>query len=155
MILIKRIAAIAFLLALCRDDVFGGDAVVIGFTADGTWTSVTYYCSSTPKGGEDYKSKADARAEALRDLKKRGGPYTVRTSLLAESDRTGYAAVGRAATAGGKDVNVVGYGESQHAADDCAIDQLNRAGATLKQQIVYRYFSYGAEGPGAAGMMTE
>src|SRR4051812_42945860 len=99
--LIARTVAIQLL--LCGTAAIAGDAVVIGYTADGTWTSVTYYCSSTPKGGKDYKEKAEARTEALRDLKRRGSGYTVRTSVLAESDRTGYAAVGRGITGDGKD----------------------------------------------------
>ena len=38
-----------------------GDALAIGYNKDGIWTAVTYYSSSTPKGGADYKSEADAR----------------------------------------------------------------------------------------------
>ena len=143
MSLVKYCISVLFLLLLCGTFVFAGDAVVVGYTADGTWTSVTYYRSSAPKGGRDYKPKAQARIAALRDLKRRGGAYTVRTRVLAESDRTGYAAVARGVTGDGKDINAVGYAESQRQADETALAQLNRSGANLKQHIVYRYFSYG------------
>jgi hypothetical protein len=109
------------------------------------WTAVTYYCSSTPKGGRDYKNKLQARGEALGDLKRRASAQMVRSSVLAESDLTSYVAVARGKTEGGIDVTVAGYGQSQKEADEKALAQLNRAGATAKQKIVYRYFSYGAD----------
>jgi hypothetical protein len=121
-----------------------GDAVVIGHNADGVWTAVTYYCSSTPKGGRDYKDQAGAREVALRDLKRRGGEQMIRSSVLSESDSTGYVAVARGSNGSG-DVTVVGRGKSQPEADEKAMAQLARDGATAKQKIVYRYFSYGAD----------
>ncbi len=120
-----------------------GDAVVIGYNADGVWTAVTYYCSSSPKGGRDYKNAAQAREEAMRDLRKRAGNELVRSSVVAESDSTGYFAVARGKTALGKDETVVGFGKSQSDADKKALADLNRAGATTKQKIFYRYFSHG------------
>ncbi len=53
-------AVIAALLAaamMATPEADAGDAVVIGYNADGIWTSVTYYCSGTPKGGADYKER--------------------------------------------------------------------------------------------------
>ena len=52
---------LVILLLLLKSSAFAGDAVVIGYNADGVWTAVTYYCSSTPKGGSDYKDQAGAR----------------------------------------------------------------------------------------------
>ena len=123
---------------------FAGDAVVVGYNADGLWTAVTYFASSTPKGGRDYKDKAQAREHALRDLKRRGGPGMVRSTVLSDSDATGYVAVARG-TNGDADVNVVGRGKTQPEADSAALSQLKEAGADSKQKIVYRYFSYGAD----------
>src|ERR1700737_5217047 len=51
---------------------FAGDAVAIGYNAEGVWTAVTYYASSTPKGGgKDYKTEKEAQELALRDVRKR------------------------------------------------------------------------------------
>lgn len=141
----KLLIAILLLGWYLPDQLLAGDAVVIGYNADGIWTAVTYYCSSTPKGGKDYKDKAEARAAAMRDLKRRAGEQMVRSSVLAESDLTGYVATARGQTGQGADVNVVGRGKSQAAADEAALAQLNRDGAKAKQKIVYRYHSYGAD----------
>jgi hypothetical protein len=127
---------------------FSGDAVVVGYNADGVWTAVTYYCSSTPKGGKDYKDKIRAHEAALRDLKRRSGLSMVRSEVLSESDLTGYVAVARGKTEAETDVTAVGRGESQAIADRDALTQLNQGGAKGAQKIVYRYFSYGAH-PGA------
>ncbi len=122
-----------------------GDAVAIGYNADGVWTSVTYYSSGKPKGGKDYKTEAEAREEAIRDLHRRGDHQTARTEILSSSDATGFVAIGRGADAFGKDVNVVGRGKSQAEADENAMAELKRAGAEKNQKIVYRYFSHGAD----------
>jgi len=121
-----------------------GDAVVVGYNSDGVWTTWTYYCSSTPKGGRDYKDGAAAREAALRDLRKRKGK-SARTEVLAQSDATGYVACARGKTSAGKDVMVVGRGKSQPEADKDALDQLQRAQGGEDQKIVYRYHSYGAD----------
>jgi hypothetical protein len=134
-----------FLLLVFEPPAFAGDAVVIGYNADGIWTAVTYYCSPTPKGGRDYKDKRQAREAARRDLRRRAGEQMVRSSVLAESDLTSYVAVACGKTDGGIDVTVVGYGQSQKEADGKALAQLNHDGALAKQKIVYRYFSYGAD----------
>jgi hypothetical protein len=125
--------------------VYAGDAVAIGYNSEGVWTMVTYYCSSTPKGGKDYKDSAQAREAALHDLRRREGENLAKTSVIAESDLTGYAAVARGETQTGKDVTVVGRGKSQEEAEKKARADLNRNGATAKQKIVYRYFSHGAD----------
>ena len=124
---------------------FAGDAVAIGYNKDGIWTSVTYYSSSNPKGGKDYKIEPEAREEALRDLHKRGDHQTTRFEILSSSDATGFVAVGRGTDKSHKDANVVGRGKSQKEADENAMTELNKAGATKNQRIVYRYFSNGAE----------
>ncbi len=106
---------------------------------------VTYFASSSPKGGHDYKDAAEARKAALRDLRRRDRDNLAKAEVLADSDVTGYAAVARGKTGSGKDVTVVGHAKSQAAAEEKAVTDLNNAGATAKQKIVYRYFSYGAD----------
>lgn len=140
----RSVVSIGFLFLLGAV-VQAGDAVAIGYNSEDVWTAVTYYCSSTPKGGRDYKTLTEAREEALRDLRARTGQNLARTSILASSDSTGYAAVARGKAKSGKDLNVVGYGKSQTDADKKALAQLNQADATENQKIVYRYFSCGAD----------
>ena len=125
-----------FLIAFSVSDANAGDAVAIGYNKDGIWTSVTYFASSMPKGGKDYKTESEARDEALRDLRKRGGDETTRAEILAASDSTGFVAIARAKGKSGKDVNVVGRGKSQVDADNNALEQLNAAGAPKHQRIV-------------------
>jgi hypothetical protein len=122
---------------------FGGDAVAVGYNAEGVWTAVTYYSSSTPKGGKDYKTEKEAQESALRDVRKRSEHKTATTSILGSSDSTGFVAVARGQDKSGKDVNVVGRGETQNEADKEAFAQLSAAAAGAKQKIVYRYFSHG------------
>ena len=122
-----------------------GDAVAIGYNKEGIWTSVTYYASSTPKGGKDYKTEAEAREEALRDLKNRGGNETARAEILASSDSTGFVAIARGQDKAKKDVNVVSRGKSQPDADKNALAELATVGAMKHQRIVYRYFSCGSD----------
>jgi hypothetical protein len=123
---------------------YAGDAVVVGYNADGIWRTWTYYCSSTPKGGRDYKDAEQAREAALRDLRRRDRELA-RTDVIAQSDLTGYFACARAKTPAGKDVMVVGVGKSQAEADKEALDKLRRDGGAAEQKIVYRYHSYGAD----------
>ena len=107
---------------------------------------MTYYSSGKPKGSGDYKTEAEAREAAFRDLKKRGGEGMARSEILSSSDVTGYVAVGRGTNSSGKDGNVVGRGKTQAEADEKAMAELNQRGAIKKQKIVYRYFSHGADG---------
>ena len=137
--------AFLLLFLLLPRALFSGDAVVIGYNAEGVWTAVTYYCSSTPSDGKDYKDKIQARKLALRDLKRRSGLGMTRSEVLSESDLTGYVAVARGKTEAGTEVNVVGRGESQKIADTAAMAELDRMDAKSKQKIVYRYFSYGED----------
>ena len=144
----KFLTALLFssvLLALCPL-LLAGDAVAIGYNAEGIWTSVTYYSSGKPKGSSDYKTESAARDEALRDLRKRGGEGVVRSEIISSSDSTGYVAVARGADKSHKDQNVVGRGKTQTEAERNAIAELNKAGATKGQKIVYRYFSHGDDG---------
>jgi hypothetical protein len=122
-----------------------GDAVAVGYNSEGLWTAVTYHCSSTPKGGRDYKDLAQAREAALRDLHKRAPENLAKAIVLSASDSTGYVAVARGKMGSAREMNVVGRGESQAEADQKAFAQLNEARATADQKIVYRYFSYGAD----------
>ena len=122
-----------------------GDAVAVGYNSAGVWTMVTYYSSSTAKGGADYKNSSKAREAALRDLRRRAGESLAKSDVIAGSDLTTYAVVARAETRAGKDVIVVGYGKSGAEAEKKATDDLKRKEATAKQKIVYRYFSHGAD----------
>ena len=123
----------------------GGDALAIGYNADGVWTAVTYYSSGTPKGGADYKDESHAREAALRDLKTRAGENMVRSSILASSDRTGHVSYARGKTATGKDVHAVGYGATPDEAQKKAFADLKQDGATKELKVIYRYFSHGAD----------
>ena len=122
-----------------------GDAVAIGYNKDGVWTGVTYYCSSKPQGGKDYKTENGAREEAMRDLRKRSAYAATTVNILSSSDSTGFVAVARGKDKSGKDLNVVGRGKSQAEADKKAFDLLSEAGASAEQKIVYRYFSHGSD----------
>lgn len=124
---------------------FAGDAVAIGYNKDGVWTGVTYYASSKPKGGKDYKIENGAREEAMRDLRKRSDYAASTVNILSSSDSTGFVAVGRGKDKSGKDVNLVGRGKSQAEADKKALELLGEVGASAEQKIVYRYFSYGTD----------
>jgi hypothetical protein len=124
---------------------FAGDAVAVGYNSDGVWTAVTYYSSSRPKGGKDYKTDKEAQEAALRDVRKRSEHEVASAKIIASSDSTGFAAVARGQTKSGQDVDVVGRGKTQSRADQEAFAQLSAAGASAKQKIVYRYFSHGAD----------
>jgi hypothetical protein len=124
---------------------FGGDAVAVGYNSEGVWTGVTYYASSEPKGGKDYKIENGARDEAMRDLRKRSSYAASTVNILSSSDSTGFVAVARGKDKSGKDVNLVGRGKSQAEADKNALELLNEARANTEQKIVYRYFSYGSD----------
>lgn len=137
---------VGFLFLTTNSQLFAGDAVAIGYNSDGVWTSVTYYSSSQPKGSKDYKTEAEARDEALHDLKKRGDQTTTRTEILSSSDSTGFVAVARGHGESPRDTNIVGRGKLQAEADESAMAELKKSGATKNQRIVYRYFSYGANG---------
>jgi hypothetical protein len=123
-----------------------GDAVAIGYNADGVWTSVTYYASGKAKGGKDYKTEAEAREAATRDLQKRDVVKGAQIEILSSSDATGFVAVARGTEKTGHDSNVVGRGTTQKEADAKAFEQLSASGATKGQKIVYRYFSHGSDG---------
>ena len=129
--------------------VLAGDAIVIGYNYEGVWTAVTYNRSSTPKGGPHYHDAIQACTFALRDLRVRASDDLVRTEIVGKSDRTGYVAVAQGkAIERKKDVTAVGRGKSQMEADEKALKLLNEREATTDEQIVYRYFSYGADSTG-------
>jgi hypothetical protein len=143
---VKTFLISSFFLAPSSMLLLAGDAVAIGYNADGVWTSVTYYASGKAKGGKDYKTEAEAREAATRDLQKRDVVKGARVEILSSSDATGFVAVARGTEKTGKDLNVVGRGTTQREADAKAIEQLNASGATKGQKIVYRYFSHGSDG---------
>ena len=141
----KQVSALIFVTFCIAARAFAGDAVAIGYNKDGVWTGVTYYASSKPEGGKDYKTENGAREEAMRDLRKRSNYAASTVNILSSSDSTGFAAVARGKDNSGKDVNVVGRGKSQKEADEKAFEQLKTSSATKDQKIVYRYFSYGSD----------
>jgi hypothetical protein len=122
-----------------------GDAVAIGYNADGVWTAVTYYASGTAKGGADYKDEPGAREAAIRDLKARAGEDLVTTKILASSDRTGHFAYARGKTKAGADAHAVGYGANKEEAEQNAFAELRGSRANGKQKVIYRYFSHGSQ----------
>ena len=131
-----------------------GDAVAIGYNADGVWTAVTYYSSGTPKGGADYKDEVGARDAAIRDLKSRAGEGIVTTKVLAASDRTGHVAYARGKTKSGEDAHAVGYGATKAEAQQKAFAELSGSGAERKQKVIYSYFSHGAEAAAKSAAKT-
>ncbi len=131
------------LLSLGIQTAQAGDAVAVGYNADGVWTAVIYYCSSTPKGGADYKDEAGAREAAVEDLKRRAGEGVVTTKIIASSDRTGHVAYARGKSRSGEDLHVVGYGANKEEAARRAFAELTHRGATRRQKVIYQYFSYG------------
>jgi len=136
----------ASLFCLITHHASAGDAIAIGYKYDGVWTAVTYNRSSTPKGGPHYHDAVRACTFAVRDLHVRASDYFVRAEIIGKSDRTGYVAVAQGkAIAKNKDVTAVGRGKSQAEADDKALALLNANGVTADAQVVYRYFSYGAD----------
>lgn len=159
MIIRARATSLALFLVASVATASAGDALAIGYNADGVWTSVTYYCSGTPKGGADYKDEAGAREAALRDLKMRAGEGVVTTKILASSDRTGHVAYARGERkldqtmpnlVAGRDVHAVGYGLTKAAAAESALTELRRLGGTGKGKVIYSYFSHGAQPAGSA-----
>ena len=122
-----------------------GDAIAIGYNADGVWTAVTYYCSSTPRGGADYKDEKAARAAALADLRQRAGEGMETAKIIAASDRTAHVAYARGKNESGAELHAVGYGASKAQAEEEAFAQLAQQGATRNRKTIYSYFSHGAE----------
>ncbi len=139
----RTLVCVGFLLT--ASGAFAGDAVAIGYNQDGVWTGVTYYASSKPKGGKDYKTENGAREEAMRDLRRRSSYAASTVKILSSSDSTGFVAVARGQDKSGRDFHGVGRGKSQAEADKKAFDLLTEAGASTEQKIVYRYFSYGSD----------
>lgn len=137
--------AVALLVFATVARVEAGDAVAVGYNADGVWTAVTYYSSGTPKGGTDYKDETGAREAAIRDLKSRAGEGIVTTKIIAASDRTAHVAYARGKNAAGEDAHVVGYGASKAEAEQKAFADLSGSGATRNQKVIYSYFSHGAQ----------
>jgi len=124
-----------------------GDAVAVGYNKNGIWTAVTYSCSSKPKGDpQHYRDAAQACAAAEKDLHVRAHKGLVRIKIIDQSDRTGYVAVGRGRkTSMPHEVSMVGRGKSQLEADEQVMRLLRQSHAATDEQIIFRYFSYGAD----------
>jgi len=140
----KRFVLSALFVCSVAASAFAGDAVAIGYNYEGSWTSVTYNRSSTPKGGPHYHDATKACQFAVRDLWARASEYLARTEIVGQSDHTGYVAVAQGkAVERNKDVTAVGRGKTQTEADTNALKLLSGREATTEPSIVYRYFSYG------------
>ena len=141
----KRIIP-ALLVCVIARQVSAGDAIAMGYDYQGVWTAMTYFHSSTPKGGHHYWSATQACIFARRDLRLRANDDLARTKIIGQSDRTGYVAVAHGAVADeNKGVTTIGRGKSQNEADANALKQLNERKATTDERVVYRYFSYGTD----------
>lgn len=144
----KKIALVTCALVVLAlgvaSQLFAGDAVSIGYNAEGVWTAGIYCCSSTPKGGRDYKTENEAREIAVRDVRRRSEHRMGKASVLSSSDSTGFVTVARGTDESGKDTIVIGRGNSQTEADNSTLELLNAAGVGAERKIVYRYFSHGA-----------
>src|SRR5436853_7227222 len=116
---------LAFLISFAPSRVLAGDAVAAGYNQDGIWTSVTYYASSNPKGGKDYKSEVEAREAARRDLQKRDVLKPARIEIISSSDATRFVAVGGGPDNSRKDVNEVGRGKTLKEANNKPIERRN------------------------------
>src|SRR2546421_6496004 len=81
------ISLLSFLAPASR--VSAGDAVAIGYNANGVWTDVTYFRSATPRGGEDYRTSTQAREVALRDVSRRSQAAGATAPILSSSHLTG------------------------------------------------------------------
>src|SRR5437764_13375851 len=99
----KLVLLVLACLAFARTSLRAGDAVAVAYNAEGLWSAVTYYCSSAPKGGPDYKDSAAASEAALRDLNRRAGENLVKSSVIASSDQTGNFAVARGKNTAGNE----------------------------------------------------
>ena len=144
--MLKELVILGSLFCLVAHPVLAGDAIAIGYNHDGVWTAVTYNRSSTPKGGRHYREAAQACIFAQRDLQVRASEDLVRTKIIGQSDKTGYVAVVRGrAEKRNTDVTAIGRGKSQAEADENGLQKLNDSDAKSNQEIVYRYFSYGAD----------
>ena len=141
---LSALFCVSWLIAPCSW-LWAGDAVAIGYNADGIWTAVTYDRSATRKGGKDYRTSDQAREFASRDVRRRSQAAVATTHILSFSDATGFVAVGRGHDESGRDFHAVGRGKSQTEADKKAFELLNQAHAGAEQKIVYRYFSHGAD----------
>jgi hypothetical protein len=141
---LRLLVFVSLLLLVCAV-AHAGDAVAIGYNAEGVWTSVMYYSSGTAKGGADYKDEAGAREAAVRDLKQRAGEGVVRTSILASSDRTAHVVYARGKTTVGKDLHAVSYAATETDAKAKAFADLKRQGATKELKVFYHYFTHGAD----------
>jgi hypothetical protein len=138
-----------FLLLFCfiAHRASAGDAIAMGYNYAGVWTAVTYNRSSTPRGGPHYHDSAQACLFAVHDLYARAVEDLVRTKIIGRSDETGYVAIARAKRLLPEetDVTVIGRGKSQSEADEHALKKLSYDHAMTNQEIVFRYFSYGAD----------
>jgi len=143
---VTRHFLLASLLCLLAHQVSAGDAIAMAYDADGVWTMVTYFRSSTPKSGHHYWTAAQAGAFARRDLHNRAGEDAFRTKIIGQSDTTGYVAVARGSVeSANKGVTTIGRGKSQKEADANALKKLQATKALTEEKIFYRYFSYGAD----------
>jgi hypothetical protein len=141
-----KLIIVAVLFCLLALNASAGDAIAVGYNCYGVWTAVTYNRSLTPKDGPNYHLAGQACTLAVRDLHIRASEDLVRTKIIGQSDQTGYVTVARGrAEKRNTDVTTIGRGASQSEADRKALQKLKVADAATNEEIVYRYFSYGAD----------
>jgi hypothetical protein len=117
-----------------------GDAVYVDYDSSPQQLGCTF--SSTPRGGLDYLSAAEACEHALAVAQSRG---CKNPTILASSDLTGYFCVVAGATDSGRRVYNVGYGATQAEAEKQAFAGLRKLGGIQMPKVMDRYFSYGSD----------
>ena len=127
---------VLFIAPLC----YGGDAIAVTYDGNGNITSAASEYSSTKAGGKDHMKAVDAADKALTAVKSR---LAFREGVLHSSDLTGFFAFAIGASEQGRVSAKVGYGKTQEDADKNALKKLTDEGATKKQAIQFRYFSFG------------
>ncbi len=118
----------------------GGDAIAVTYDGNGNVTSAASEYSSTKVGGKDHMKAVVAADKALTSAKAR---LAFREGVIHSSDLTGFFAFAIGASEKGLVTAKVGYGKTQEDADKNALKKLADEGATKKQAIQFRYFSYG------------
>ncbi len=117
-----------------------GDAIAVTYDGNGNVTSAASEYSSTKADGKDHMKAAVAADKVLTAAKAR---LAFREGVIHSSDLTGYFAFAIGAPENGPVTAKVGYGKTQEDADKNALKKLTDDGATKKQAIQFRYFSYG------------
>lgn len=134
------ITALAAMLLSILPSSQGGDAIAVTYDGNGNVTSAASEYSSTKAGGKDHMKAVAAADKTLTAVKSR---LAFREGVIHSSDLTGFFAFAIGTSELGRVTAKVGYGKTQEDADKNALKKLTDDGATNKQAIQFRYFSYG------------